>query len=282
MRWIRSVLIVSTFIFILLFSSNVVYGYVNLPYQPGGYTEAQINLQCGGVCPPPALGTNTTQGPYGGYYLSTNGNYYPIGIPATGGGSGPSDSGSGVCTGVYDSCGSYTTCSAACGPGTQTQRCYDSGCGVPQDTSVSCMINDPNVWTVNGTCSVNCGTGTESIINQCGTTSSQACNTSACPAWTKLKDSSFVSRNSLTDMLALAPVAYDSDDTTQQYFIVGTDGIVVASAISLDISNTSPTTKPSGRSFVFAISRVGIFISQQHPKSFSTLLSLPSAMKPDE
>lgn len=228
----------------LLFSSNVVYGYTNLPYQPGGYTEEQINAQCGGECLPPALGTNTTQGPYGGYYLAPNGSYYPIGIPASGGGgSGPSDSGTGACTGVYDSCSGYTTCSASCGPGTQTRTCYDTGCGLEQVQSQACIINDPTIWGPPTTCTVKCGGGTQDRTNQCGTTETIACNTSACPAWTKLKDSSFISVHPLTDMLSIAPVAYDADDTNQQFFIVGKGGMVAAPEINIDISNVSLTAK---------------------------------------
>lgn len=244
MRWIKSVLIVLTFISILIFSSSVVYGYTNLPYQPGGYTEEQINASCGGICPTPALGTNTSQGPYGGYYLAPNGAYYPIGTPSTGGGgSGPGDNGTGTCTGIYDSCSSYTPCSVTCGPGTQTRTCYDTGCGLEQVQSQACMVNDPTIWGTPTTCTVKCGGGTQDHTNQCGTTETIACNTSACPAWTKLKDSSYVSTNSLYNLLSLTPVAYDADDTTDQYFIVGNDGVVAAPGIELDISNVTPTAK---------------------------------------
>jgi len=185
----------------------------------------------------------------GYYYSDITGLYYPIGQPAApagtvgGGGSGPGDPGPGVCTGIFASCTAYTACSTTCGPGTQSRACYDTGCGSEQVQTQDCMINDPTVWGTPTTCTVKCGGGTQDHTNQCGTTETIACNTSACPAWTKLKDSSFISIHPLTDMLASVPVAYDADDTNQKFFIVGADGVVAAPEISLDISNVTSTAK---------------------------------------
>ena len=191
---------------------------------------------------------------YAGFYEwpPDSGNYYAIGGPADpiynpggngGSGSGPEDNGTGACTGVYASCFPWGECSPTCGPGTQTRQCFDTGCGVMLTESQSCMVNDPDVWGPPTTCTVNCGGGTQDRTNQCGTTETIACNTSACPAWTKLKDSSYVSTNSLYNLLSLTPVAYDADDTTDQYFIVGNDGVVAAPGIELDISNVTPPAK---------------------------------------
>ena len=134
--------------------------------------------------------------------------------------------------------GGWSACSTSCGPGTQSRT---NACGTTE--TQSCQINDPNVWSGWGTCTVNCGTGTQSRTNQCGTPQTQDCNTQVCPAWIKLKDLSFISPNSLTDMIALLPAPYDADDTTDQYFIVGKVGVVAAPAININISNSSPTAK---------------------------------------
>jgi len=105
------------------------------------------------------------------------------------------------------------------------------------------MINDPTIWGTPTECSVKCGTGTQNITNQCGLTVPQACNTQACGPWIKLKDTSFVSPRTLTNLIPLPPTAYDADDTTEQYFIVGKSGVALAPAISLDISNITLTAK---------------------------------------
>ena len=89
---------------------------------------------------------------------------------------------------------------------------------------------------------MNCGGGTQTQTNQCGTVRNQACNTQACGPWIKLKNTSFFSTNSLTNLIPPSPIAYDSDDTTQPYFIVGNDGVVAAPAINIDTSNVSKTT----------------------------------------
>ena len=256
MRWVS--LIKKILGFLLVFA--VVFSVGNKIVFGVGYTQAQIEANCpGGDCSAIAAtnkySTNMYYASgqmYSGFYQSlTNGLFYPIGGPADpiynpggggGGGSGPAETG-GVCTGIYDSCTAYTACSTTCGPGTQTRACFDTGCGAVQVQSQACQVNDPNIWGPPTTCSVKCGTGTQNITNQCGTTVPQACNTSACPAWTKLKDSSFISTNSLFNMISLTPSAYDVDDTTEQFLIVGTSGLAAAPALDIDISNVSPTAK---------------------------------------
>jgi len=212
MRWVKNAkVLLFVFIFLLLIQNRVVLGqYINLPYVPGGYTLSQVNNQCGGQCPPPAPG-NEAQGPVGGYYEAppSSGTFYPIGaVGGGGGGSGPGDGGTGSCTGVYSNCGNWTTCTLTCGSGTQQQACFDTGCGDVRTTT-------------------------------------QSCNTQACGPWIKLKDSSFVSVNPLNDPISLAPAAYDGDDTTQNYFIIGSGGVVAAPSINIAISNFNPTVKTS-------------------------------------
>lgn len=252
MRWFKFVLGV---FFPLIFTAFIlgkisVFGVYDLEnYNPGtgGLTAAQVEQ--GGPPPPPGAGINNGGNNYSGFYLAPNGNYYPIGNPAVPGannngtGGGPEETG-GVCTGVYSNCSTWSVCSTSCGPGTQTQYCYDTGCSAVQTNTQACQVNDPNIWgDPVTTCTVKCGGGTQDHTNQCGTTETIACNTSACPAWTKLKDSSYVSTNPLYNLLSLTPVAYDADDTTDQYFIVGNDGVVAAPGIELDISNVTPTAK---------------------------------------
>ncbi len=60
--------------------------------------------------------------------------------------------------------------------------------------------------------------------------------------WIKLKNSSFLSRNSLTSQIPLTPVAYDAYDTTQAYFIIGAVGVVGAPAINITTLNPSART----------------------------------------
>jgi hypothetical protein len=246
MRWVKIILVL---FFVLAFvftvgEKEVFGGYTgsNYVWGSGGLTAGQV---CTGGCPqPPGVGSNGGNNYSGFYYSPITGNYYPIVSSVSPGspGDGPANTG-GVCTGIYDNCGAWGSCSTSCGAGTQDRNCFDTGCGAVQVQSQSCMVNDPTIWGTPTTCSVKCGGGTQDHTNQCGTTETIACNTSACPAWTKLKDSSYISVNPLSDMLALAPVAYDADDTTDQYFIVGADGVVAAPLIDLDISNLTPTAK---------------------------------------
>lgn len=51
--------------------------------------------------------------------------------------------------------------------------------------------------------------------------------------WVKLKDASFNSLGRIQSYIPAAPVAYDADDTTQPYFIVGDGGVVTAESIAL-------------------------------------------------
>ena len=65
-----------------------------------------------------------------------------------------------------DTC-AYCTGTAVCPPG---QTCLPG-------TGTTC---DPNDWGSWSTCSAECGGGTQSRVNDCGTIESQACNTQAC------------------------------------------------------------------------------------------------------
>jgi hypothetical protein len=58
--------------------------------------------------------------------------------------------------------------------------------------------------------------------------------------WIKLKNNSFTSSVNLTNPLPLAITAYDSDDNTQRYFIIGNDaGLVTASSIDTGTADVS-------------------------------------------
>lgn len=250
---LRILLVLALF---FLFSKSTVLGQYSaaVPYTgastyslcPYGCSNYYIQTTfCNPSCPAAGsgyAGSNATSyggSQYAGFYLGNNNVWYPINTGS--GGAGPS--GSNSCTGVYGSCTSWGTCSASCGPGTQTRNCYDTGCGTQQTQSQSCQVNDPNVWGAWGPCTANCGGGTQTQTNQCGTVQSQACNTQPCGPWIKLRDTSFYSVNSLTNVMSSTPTAYDIDDTTQPYFIVYNDGVVAAPTINIDISNVSPTTK---------------------------------------
>ena len=274
MRIFRTIFVfLLIFVFILFASKTIVLGAYTATEIKNGVTEGGYVLYvvtdrcaaCGtdATCLLGCAGTDASSyapgQDYSGFYEwpPDSGSYYAIGGPPDpiynpggsggGGGGGPEAPvgcvGAACCTGVYGSCTGWGACSATCGPGTQTRGCFDTGCGTLQTQSQACQINDPDVWGPPTTCTVNCGGGTQDRTNQCGTTETIACNTSACPAWTKLKDSSFISPNNLSNMIALAPAAYDADDTTEQFFIVGKGGVVAAPGISLDISTVSPTAK---------------------------------------
>jgi hypothetical protein len=249
---LKNILFIFLFFSVLFLIDNrtVFAGYVTnsetgfvtyLDYTTGGYTNAELLQACGGPCLPPADG-NLGQTYRGFYQVGDNPPiYYPIELNPVNG-EGPANTG-GVCTGIYANCTGWSICAPTCGAGTQYYQCFDTGCSRVQTHTQTCMTNDPTIWGTPTTCSVNCGTGTQNITNQCGTTVAQACNTSACPAWAKLKDSSFISKNGLFNMTSLTPVAYDADDTTQQYFIVGAAGAVAVPSIAIDVSNIVLTAK---------------------------------------
>lgn len=282
MRWFKVILRI---FLVLIFTAFIlgkisVFGVYDLEsYNPGtgGLVPGQV---CDNGCPPPpGAGLNNGGNNYSGFYLAPNGNYYPIGVPVVPGvnnngtGGGPAETG-GVCTGVYANCTNWSECSTSCGPGTQIQNCFDTGCSAVQTNTQACQVNDPNVWGDPVTaCTVNCGGGTWDKVNQCGTTQAFACNTSACPAWTKLKDSSFISTNSLFNMISLTPQAYDADDTTEQYFVVGQAGLVAAPGIILDISTVSLTAKTGNPEYKV------IYTPESYSLTPSTFLSYVRARK---
>jgi hypothetical protein len=60
--------------------------------------------------------------------------------------------------------------------------------------------------------------------------------------WVKLKDSSYVSTNGLLNKIPLAPVVYDSSDTTEPYFIIGESGVVAAPSVDITSINANAKT----------------------------------------
>lgn len=283
MRRFKFILIIFlSFVFAaFVLGKTTVFGVYDLEnYNPGtgGLTAAQVCTPL--PCPPePGAGIDNGGNNYSGFYQAPNGNYYPIGVPAVPGvdndgtAGGPAETG-GICTGIYDNCSTWSECSTSCGPGNQTQYCYDTGCSAVQTNTRACQINDPTIWGDPVTaCTVNCGGGTWDRVNQCGTTQAFACNESACPAWTKLKDSSFVSTNPLFNMISLAPQAYDTDDTTDQYFIIGNDGVVAAPGININISNVTPTSMTGNPEYKV------IYTPESYSLTPSTFLSYVRARK---
>lgn len=57
--------------------------------------------------------------------------------------------------------------------------------------------------------------------------------------WSKLKDSSFISGERIQSYIPASPVAYDSDDTTEPYFIIGDGGAVSAPSLALKGLNSN-------------------------------------------
>lgn len=62
--------------------------------------------------------------------------------------------------------------------------------------------------------------------------------------WIKLKDSSYSSKNSLTNNIPLVPVSYDGtgDDTAEAYFIINNGGLVAAPSINVNYYNPGAKT----------------------------------------
>lgn len=74
--------------------------------------------------------------------------------------------------------------------------------------------------------------------------------TAAPGPWIKLKDTSFISKNSLYNHIPLAPLAFDADDDGSPYFIINSllssSGLV--SAPSLNITGLNANAKPNATS----------------------------------
>lgn len=70
--------------------------------------------------------------------------------------------------------------------------------------------------------------------------------TQAPSAWIKLKDSSFISTNSLTSKIPYVPAPFDSydDDDQSPYFIIGSSGLVGAPVINLGLNASAKTGNP--------------------------------------
>lgn len=56
--------------------------------------------------------------------------------------------------------------------------------------------------------------------------------------WAKLKDASYASRYRLQSYIPAAPLAYDADDTTQPYFIIGDNGLTTSKNIAINGLNS--------------------------------------------
>ena len=63
--------------------------------------------------------------------------------------------------------------------------------------------------------------------------------------WIKLKDTSFISKNSLVSQIPYTPVAYDADDNDlNPYFTIGSSGLVTASSINLGTNTLAKSGNP--------------------------------------
>ncbi len=60
--------------------------------------------------------------------------------------------------------------------------------------------------------------------------------------WVKIKDSSYVSRAGIINRIPLAPIAYDSSDTVQPFFIVGEAGVCAAPTVDITAVNSNAKT----------------------------------------
>lgn len=90
-------------------------------------------------------------------------------------------------------------------------------------------------------------TNTSKVCYSNQSTCQTACNNLNPGSWVKIKEGSFVSKNNLSQKIPLSPVAYDSDDNTMPYFLIGdnnTDGVVLAPLISLNSTNPNAKTSP--------------------------------------
>lgn len=71
--------------------------------------------------------------------------------------------------------------------------------------------------------------------------------------WIKLKNTSYISKNNLDNLIPAAPVAYDVDDTTEPYFIIGAGGVVTPINLGTNpgVKADSPEYKATGVSSTF-------------------------------
>lgn len=70
-------------------------------------------------------------------------------------------------------------------------------------------------------------------------------STPASGPWVKLKSTSYYSNNNLINNIPLVPVAYDSDDNTNPYFIIGQPGAGLTAASSINLTTLNSNAKPN-------------------------------------
>ena len=94
--------------------------------------------------------------------------------------------------------------------------------------------------------------------------------------WIKLKNTSYISKNNLDNIIPAAPVAYDADDTTEPYFITGAGGVV--SSINLGtnpgVMADNPEYKATGVSPTFLMTPSSYLSYIKARKQSTTITSL--------
>ncbi len=199
---------------------------------PPASTTAPVNP---GVCPPPSCGS--------------------VDITCTGG-SFP------VCTQNINTCASSWQCTGTTGGCTTWSSwgpCEDFACVKTR----YCIVGNARPQATSCTTGMGCGGGpvatntpvptntpTPTPTNTptptpTNTPTPTPTPTQAPSAWVKLKDTSFISKNSLVSKIPYIPVAYDADDTDlNPYFSIGSGGLVTAASINLGINALAKTGSP--------------------------------------
>ena len=115
--------------------------------------------------------------------------------------------------------------------GTKPGESYPySGCITPWSSIFNCPAPTPTPTNT----PVPTNTPTPTPTNT-PTPTPTATPTPAQVPWIKLKNTSFVSANSLSGSIPEIPVKYDNDDTLDPYFIIGNGGVVAAPNIDLGL-----------------------------------------------
>jgi hypothetical protein len=94
--------------------------------------------------------------------------------------------------------------------------------------------------------------------------------------WSKIKDSSFMGE-SIVSRIPASPVAYDSDDTTQPYFIVGEGGPVMASYVGLTGLNSS--ARPNASNWQSVYEWAGFYNDTMGFENFTTYVKARKTYK---
>ncbi len=161
----------------------------------------------------------------------------------------PDCGGSTQCT--VTNCGS-TQVNGSCGGGT-CENCY------VQTATITCpspIGYCGDVCTFSADCGTNCGptptsgggptpTRTPTPTPTPTPTNTPTPTPTPTPvpgSWVKLKNSSFISANSLLNNIPLIPVAYDADDDGTANFIIGAGGVVGAPSVNITGTNANAKT----------------------------------------